>query len=220
MRTKTQIVLAEDHTIVRHGLRVLLEEENGLEVVDEVSNGKAALRAVETHLPDVLITDFRMPEMDGIELTRLVRKRFPAIGILLLSMYDSEAHVASAFRNGASGFVSKEATAENLVTAVHTILRGERYLSPPMTERSLAKWLTTEAEPVTDPYETLTAREREVMLLAVDGHSSPQIAEKLSISHRTVEVHRARLMHKLRVKNQTELVRYALQKGIASFDPK
>ncbi len=215
---RTKVVLADDHQIVRQGLRVLLEAEADMEVIGEVSEGLGVADAVTCLCPDVLVLDLMMPGLNGLEVTRQVSQRSPNVRIIVLSMHANEAYVMEALRNGAAGYVLKEASTETLVTAIRTTIEGRRYLCPPLSEMAMEAFLQKAQNVATDPYDTLTGREREVLQLAAEGHTNAAIAERLSISPRTAEVHRARIMEKLQLHNQTGLIKYAIRKGLLSVE--
>jgi two-component system response regulator NreC len=204
----TTIALADDHHIVRQGLRRLLEDEPDFQVVGDTGDGLEALQ------PDVLVIDLAMPGLSGLEVTRQVCQRSPQTRVIILSMYANEAYVLEALKNGAAGYVLKESSGVDLVLAMREALAGRRYLSPPLSEHAIEAYLKKVDTGPPDPYETLTAREREVLHLAAEGHTNNQIAKRLSISPRTVETHRANLMRKLGLNNHAELIRYALGRGI------
>jgi two-component system response regulator NreC len=210
----TTIVLADDHHIVRQGLRRLLEDEPDFQVVGDTGDGLEALQLVERLQPDVLVVDLAMPGLSGLEVTRQVCQRSPQTRVIILSMYANEAYVLEALKNGAAGYVLKESSGVDLVLAMREALAGRRYLSPPLSEHAIEAYLKKVDTGPPDPYETLTAREREVLHLAAEGHTNNQIAKRLSISPRTVETHRANLMRKLGLNNHAELIRYALGRGI------
>lgn len=215
---KTTIVLADDHHVVRHGLKSLFEAEEDFSVIGEVSEGLKVVDAVEKLKPDVLVLDLMMPGLNGLEIARQVKKRFPSTRIVILSMHANESYVLEALRNGASGYVLKDSTTSDLVQAVHEVASGKRYLSPALSERAIdyyAQKIETES---TDPYDSLTTREREIMQLTAEGNSSSKIAEMLSISSRTVETHRTNLMRKLNLQNQADVIRYALRRGILPME--
>lgn len=216
--SRTTIVLADDHVLVRQGLRALLESEPDLAVVGEVGDGLAVAELVERLKPDVLIVDVVMPGLSGLEVTRQVVQRSPRTRVVVLSMYANEAYVLEARRNGALGYVLKDASASDLVRAVREAVAGHRYLSPPLSEEAIEEYAKRALPDGLDPYDTLTTREREVLHLAAQGCSGPEIASRLSISPRTVETHRAHLRDKLDLHNQTDLVRYAVQRGIVSVE--
>ncbi len=208
------LMLADDHQILRQGLKALLKTEPDFHLVAEASDGLEAVRLAERHHPQVLVLDLMMPGLNGLEATRQVLRRSPRTRVVILSMHSDEAYVVEALRAGASAYVLKESGAEELVRAIRAVAAGERYFSPPLSEHTLGAYVQkVESTPV-DRYQTLTGREREVLQLTVEGHSSTEIARRLFISSRTVESHRANLMRKLAVRNQKELVRYAMQRGI------
>ena len=212
--SRTTMVLVDDHHIVRQGLRSLLEAEPDLAVVGEESDGLKAVALVERLKPNVLVLDLMMPGLSGLEVARQVSKRCPQTRIVVLSMYASEPYVLEALRNGAAAYVVKDASPGELMKAVREAAAGRRYLSPPLSDRAIEAYLARAAAAPLDLYETLTTREREVLHLAAQGLGNAQIATRLSISPRTVETHRANLMHKLKLHSQTDLVQYALRRGI------
>lgn len=212
----TTIVLADDHSVVRAGLRALLEGEAGFRVIGEASDGLEAVQNVERLRPDVLVVDVMMPGLNGIEVTRQVRQRLPATKVVVLSMHAHEPYVLEALRHGASGYVLKDASSEQLVQAIREVVAGRSYLSPPLSERAIAAYVAR-AQPATlDSYDLLTTREREVFQLAAEGLSNPEIAQRLTLSPRTVEMHRGNLMRKIDLQTQTDLVRYAIRRGVIS----
>ena len=209
------IILAEDHHIVLQGLQALLEMEPDFEIVGKATDGPEAAQLVERVQPNILIVDLMMPGLNGLEVTRLVRQRSPQTRIIILSMHDTEAYVTEALSSGAAGYVLKKSSAADLVNAVREVMDGRRYLSPILSERALEAYIQY-VQQVKDvsatPYELLTPREREVFHLAAEGYTNTEIADRLSISPRTVETHRANMMRKLGL--HTDLVRYAIQQGI------
>ena len=214
----TTIVLADDHHIVRQSLRVLLEAETDFRVVGEAATGLEAVELIERLQPDILVVDIMMPELNGLEVTRQVKRRWPKTAIVVLSMHENEAYVVEALRAGASAYVLKKSTAQELVHAICQSLDGHLFLSPPLNERAIEVYVQKTQETPLDPYDTLTAREQEVLHLAAEGLSNTEIAARLSISPRTVEMHRGHLMRKLRLRTQTDLIRYALRRGILPLD--
>jgi len=214
----TTLVLADDHPVVRKGLRAVLRAEQEFELVGEVADGLEAVRAVERLKPHVLIVDVLMPALNGIEVTRQVTQRLPATRVIVLSMYDNEAYVQEALRNGASGYVLKDSTEAELVEAVKEVAGGRIYLSARLSRRALEAYARRARDVATDAHDLLTTREREVLQLAAEGNSNPAIAAKLFISVRTVETHRANVMHKLGLQSQTDLIRYAFRRGILKVD--
>lgn len=208
------ILLADDHPVVRRGLRALLEAEPDFRVAGETGDGLEAVRLVEELRPQVLVLDLMMPGVGGLEVARQVNHRFPATRVVILSMHANEAYVLEALRNGASGYVLKDAGGKELVQAVRAVVAGGRYLSPPLSEQAIAAYVEKAKSAPLDPVGELTTREREVLGLAAGGQSSADIAARLGISPRTAETHRANLMRKLGLHNQTDLVRFAIRQGI------
>jgi two-component system response regulator NreC len=214
----TDIVLADDHKVVRQGLRALLEAESDFRVVGETGDGLEAVQLVERLKPDVLVLDLMMPGLSGLEVTRQVGRLSPQTRVVVLSMHASQAYVLEALRNGAAGYVLKESSTEDLVRALREVTAGRRYLSAPLSERAIEAYVQMSQEATLDPYETLTNREREVLHLVAEGHTNVEIAARLSISPRTAETHRANLMRKLDLHTQTDLIRFALRRGIIPME--
>ena len=212
----TTIVLADDHHVVRQGLRALFAGERDFTVTGEADDGREVANVAERLKPHVLVLDLMMPGLNGLEVIRQVRRRAPDTRIVVLSMHADESYVVAAFRNGASAYVVKSASSGEVVKAVREVMAGGRYLSPPLSERAVEEYAAKTRGGALDVYETLTPREREVLHLAAEGHGNPEIAVRLSISVRTAETHRANFMRKLGLRNQTEVVRYALSRGIGS----
>lgn len=214
----TTIVLADDHHVVRQSLRLLLEAEPRFKVLGEAANGLEAVDLVERLQPDVLVVDIMMPGLNGIDVARRVKKQMPGTIIVILSMHENEAYVVEALRAGVTAYVLKKATAQELVYALEQAISGHLFLSPPLTEHAIQAYMEKMQGTALDPYETLTTREREVLHLAAEGLNNSQIASRLSISPRTAEMHHSNLMRKLRLRNQTELIRFALQRGILPLE--
>lgn len=212
------IVLADDHHIVRQGLRALLEAESDFRVIGEASNGRDAIELVRKLRPNVLVLDLMMPVLNGIEVTRQLGKAHPQTKIVILSMYANEAYVLETLANGASAYVLKDSNTSDLVLAVREVAIGRRYLSPPLSDRAIEAYQEKARSASLDKYETLTTREREILQLAAEGSSSTDIAAKLGISARTAETHRTNLMRKLNLHNQADLIRYALRRGIIPME--
>ncbi len=208
------LVLADDHQIVRQGLRELLRTVSDFQLVGETADGPSTVRVVEEIKPDVLVLDLMLPGLSGLEVARQVGRISPATRIVVLSMHSNEAYVVEALRAGAIAYVFKEASAENLVMAVYEAAAGRRYFSPPLSEETLAAYVQSAEGKAPDPLQTLTNREKEVLTLTVEGHSRTGISERLFISPRTVESHRANVMRKLNVRNLKELIRYAVERGV------
>jgi len=209
-----RVVLADDHHVVRHGLRTLLEAGGDFVIVGEAADGLEVMPLVERLNPQVLILDLVMPGLNGLEVTRQVHRQFPQVRILVLSMHASEPHVLEALRHGAAGYAIKDATPDELLHAVREVAAGRRYLSGPLSERAIAAYAEKAQTSVLDPYDTLTSREREVLQLSAEGRTLPEVAARLGISPRTAETHRTNLMHKLALRTQTDLIRYAVRRGL------
>jgi two-component system response regulator NreC len=214
----TAIVLADDHPVVRRGMRTLLESEADFSVVGEAGDGLETVRMVARLQPDVLVLDLMMPGLSGLEILRIIPQRSPKTRVVVLSMHSNNAFIAEALKNGATAYVLKGSSEEDLVRAVREAAAGRRFLSPPVTEIAIDAYIEQARAGPFDPHETLTPREREVLQLAAEGKTNPEIAAVLHISQRTVENHRARLMRKLGLQNQSELVRHALRHGLVSLD--
>jgi two-component system response regulator NreC len=212
------LLLAEDHHIVRQGIRSLLEAEADFKVIGEVSDGLEAVRMVEQLHPDVLVLDLMMGGLNGLEVARQVSKQSTKTAIVILSMYNNEAYVLEALRSGAKGYVLKDSTTAELVKAIREAQIGRHYLSASLSERAIENYIEKSKETYLDPYDTLTTREREVLHLASQSCTNAEIAESLYISRRTVEVHRANVMRKLGLRSQPQLIRYAIKRGILPPD--
>ena len=214
----TTVVLADDHAIVRHGLRALLEMEPGIKLVGEAEDGLETVRLVEQLSPDVLIVDLMMPGLGGLEVTRQVRRSSPQTRVVILSMHANEAYVLEALRNGALGSVLKGSQVVDLVQATRAVAAGRRYLSAPLSERAIDVYVQKSEASILDNYDTLTYRERQVLHLIAEGHTNAEVASRLFISPRTAETHRANVMRKLNLQNHTDVIRYAIRRGIISAD--
>ena len=212
------IVLADDHLIVRQGLRALLEAETDFNVIGTAGDGLAALDLVRKLNPDVVVLDLMMPGLNGLEVARQLSKQKPDTKIIILSMYDDEGFVLEALSNGVSAYVLKDAGSTDLVQAVREVQAGHRYLSPPLSDRAIEVYEQMTKAGTTDKYETLTTREREVLHLTAEGHTNNEIAVRLGISVRTAETHRSKVMNKLDIHNQADLTRYALRRGIIPME--
>lgn len=209
------LILADDHQVLREALRLLLDSQSDLQVIAETGDGLEAVELTERHKPDVLIVDLMMPGLSGLEVARRTMRLSPTTKVIVLSMHDAESYVAESIQAGAAGYVLKKSSSQELVFAIRQALAGNLYLSPSLDQRALQAYIQRTQESRTDdPFDTLTDREREVFHLAAEGLSNPQIAERLSLSPRTVEMHRANLMKKLGLKSQTDLVKYAVKRGM------
>jgi two-component system, NarL family, response regulator NreC len=216
--SRTTIVLADDHFVVRKGLRTVLEAEPEFSVVGEATDGLEAAQLAEELTPDVLILDLMMPGLNGLDVARQVHQRCPRTRMLILSMYADEGYVMQALRNGAAGYILKETRGLDLIGAVREVAAGRHYLGPPLSERAIELYLEKAEASSLDLHETLSTREREVLQLAAEGYPSSAIAARLGISPRTAETHRANMMRKLDLQSQTDLIRYALRRGILPMD--
>ena len=203
---------------MRQGLRTLLEREPDIRVIGEAADGPEATQMVERLQPDVLVVDILMGGMNGIEVTRYVRKLSPKTCVVVLSMHTDEGFVTEALRAGAKGYVLKDSIADDLLHAMREAVLGRRYLSPSLSEYFIEGYLQKQEGSALKPHERLTVKEREVLHMLVDGLSNAEIATRLSVSRRTVEVHRANVMHKLGLHNQVQLLRYAVRAGIIPPD--
>jgi two-component system response regulator NreC len=211
------VVLVEDHQVVRQGLRALLAAETDFKIVGETGDGQTATQLVEQLQPDVLVLDLMLPGVGGLEVIREVRQRAPRTRVVILSMHANEAYVLGALQAGAVAYVLKKSGAAELQAAIRAAWSGRRYLSPPLSEAAIQAYVE-KSRATPDPYQTLTAREREVLQLMVQGLTSAEIAARLVISLRTVEMHRGRVMHKLGLDKKTDLIRYAIKKGLLPLE--
>ena len=214
---KIRVLVVDDHTIVRDGICALLALAGDIEVVGEAGNGMEALEKVRQLVPDVVLMDIAMPVMDGLEATRRINKEFPRTKVLVLTQYDEKDYIFSIIEVGAKGFVTKMAASSELASGIRSVHHGDSFLSPPVA-KLLVDDLQQEASmrESHDPYEHLTNREREVLKLVAEGHTTQEIADILVVSQKTVEGHKTNLMAKLDIHNRIDLVKYALRKGIIS----
>jgi len=210
---KKRILVVDDHAIMREGIRLLLGLQEDIEIVGEASDGFEAIKKVQELTPDVIIMDIAMPNMDGLEAIRRIKKKNPKIRILVLTQHDNKEYVLSAIKAGSSGYVTKSALGSELVSAVRTVYNGEAFLYPTAATALVGGYLHHSEE---DPYDSLTNREKEVLKLVAEGYTSRQIGEQLLLCEKTVTGHRTRLMGKLDLHNRTELVKYAIRKGLAA----
>jgi DNA-binding NarL/FixJ family response regulator len=209
-----RVILVDDHDMVRQGLRTLLEEQADIQVAGDAADGSAALDLVERIGPDVLVVDIALPGLSGFDVTRQVRQRFPGVRVVVLSMHSNVAHVAEALRSGAIAYVVKHEGIRELVTAVRAAALGRPYLSPQCDRAAVDAYLKRTTGKQADLYETLTGREREVLVLVAQGFTNAEIAETWVVSRRTVEAHRSHMMNKLHLKTQADVVRFALRRGL------
>ena len=209
MPRKLQIVLADDHAVVRKGFRLILNQEPDMEVIAEAGTGAEAVRLALELRPDILIMDIAMPEMTGVEATRRVRENCPECQILILSMHKDPVYVRESLRAGARGYLLKESIDEDLLRAVRALSGGDGFLSPEISRTVLDDYQQT-----TDPFDLLTAREREVLQLLADGKVAKEVATALDVSIYTIDAHRGRIMKKLGLRSSTELVKFAMRRGL------
>ncbi len=212
------LLLADDHQVVRQALRSLLEPKVPCTVVGEAADGVEALALLDALQPDELVLDMQMPGLSGLEVIQRAQQRRPSTRIVVLSMHGNEGYVREALRAGASAYVLKEAAADELIHAVREAAVGRRYLSAALSERAIDAYVQQVVGPNLDLYDTLSEREREVLFLSARGLTTAEIAKRLVVSPRTVESFRAKLMRKLDLHNQTDLVRYALRRGIIPME--
>ena len=211
------LLLVDDHPLIRQGLRHLLEGEPEFKVIGEAGDGLEALLLVERLKPNILVVDMMMPGLNGLEVLRQMKHISPDTRAIVLSMQSADAYVLEALKNGAAGYVLKETGPSELVNAVREVTHGNQYLSIKISERLQVSGRKIIDMP-SDAYETLTTREREILQMTVEGQTSQEVGDKLTISPRTVEVHRSNLMNKLGLRNQTDLIRFAIKRGIISMD--
>ena len=213
--TRVRILIADDHTLFRQGLRRVLQEQPGWEVVAEASDGAEAVRQAIAHEPQVAILDISMPRLNGVDATRQIVRRLPDIRVLIVSMHSDEVFVSQALQAGAHGFLLKDAADTDLVRAVTDLVNGKSFFSPAVSKVVLDDYVRQlAARGVTDRFDTLSEREREVFQLIAEGHSNKDIAAVLNVSPGTVETHRARIMDKLDLHSVAEIVLYAVRKGV------
>jgi DNA-binding NarL/FixJ family response regulator len=210
-----KVILVDDHKLVRQGMRALLDAQTDIEVVGEASDGQEALKLIETLSPDIAFLDVMMPNLNGIEVAKIVRDRKSSTRLIFLSMHANATYVVRALQSGALAYVLKDSDFSEILQAIHNVFEGRRYLSAAIADEVFEMLLNSDVEKV-DSLNSLSPREREVLQLVAEGNTNAAIAEKLSLSVRTVESHRAHIMAKLRFGSQAELVRYAVQQGLIS----
>lgn len=211
---KIKILVVDDHAIMRDGIRALLTLYDDIEMVGEASDGKEAIDKVQQLAPDVVVMDLTMPRMDGFEAIRRITQKYPKVKILVLSQHDDKEYTLAAIKAGARGYVPKRALSSELISAMRVIHQGDFFLSPSAASSLIEAYRQQSKE---EPYDRLTDREREILKLVADGHTSREIAKMLSISLKTVLIHRTNLMHKLDLHNSAELIKYSIQKGLVNI---
>ena len=215
MKKKHTIVIADDHTLFREGLRALLSAHEDLHVLGEAENGQEALRAVEKHKPDLLLMDLSMPKMGGLDAIKEIKRQEPGTKVLVLTIHGTEEFVLEALHAGVSGYILKDATHEELVLAIRSVLREKRYLSPDISAKVIEGYIDGRKAVKSSPtWDSLTLREREVLKLIAEGRKNKEIAEILFISAKTVAKHRANLMNKLDLHSASALTAYAVDRGL------
>ncbi|MBU1036143.1 MAG: response regulator transcription factor [Actinobacteria bacterium] len=217
--SKIRLMIVDDHTIVRKGIRSLLENNEKIEIVGEAKNGNEAIDKFRQVIPDIVLMDIAMPILNGMEATRQIKKQFPEVKVLILSMYNNEEYIMNCLEFGASGYMNKQTSPEDLILAINTVYKGEYFVSPSFSKEVIKKYI----EIIKDidkkaNYKELTNREREILQLIAESYSNKEIAKLLYISVKTVETHRTHLMDKLDIHNSVELTKYAIRKGIISID--
>lgn len=217
MEEKKQIVIAEDYTILREGLRALLSSASDLEVIGEAEDGRSAVRCVSDLEPDLVLMDLSMPKMSGIDAIREIKKSFPQTKVIALTVHEKEEYILASLQAGADGYVLKDATRAELMTAIRTVLDGKRFLSPGVSEKVIEGYL--EGKRAGEPksiWETITPREREILKLVAEGYKNKEIADQLCISVKTVDKHRTNLMRKLDLHTVSALTAFAIEKGLVA----
>ena len=213
------VFLADDHAIVRDGLQLLLESSGDIEVIGQAGSGRQTVQEVLRMKPDVVLMDIAMPELNGIEATRQLISERPETNVIILSMHATSEHIYQALQAGASGYLLKEAVGQEVVAAVTEVIQGRRYLSQKITETLVDDYLfQREIGSTRSPLDRLSSREREVLQMVAEGLSSAKIADQLSLSPKTVDTYRSRIMQKIGVRDVTELVKFAIRHGLTSLD--
>jgi DNA-binding NarL/FixJ family response regulator len=213
---KIRVMLVDDHAIMRDGIRALLSLHDDIEIVGEASEGREAIEKSKELTPDVIVMDIAMPGMDGLEATRRIAKQSPKTNVLILSQHDEKEYILSAIKTGCAGFMPKRALSTELVSAIRAVHKGDSFLYPSAATALISEYRTHAQSG--DSYDLLTPREREILKFIAEGHTSKQISESLFISLKTVMGHRTKMMDKLDIHNRTELIKYAMRKGLVSLD--
>jgi two-component system, NarL family, response regulator NreC len=211
-----RVLIADDHSVVAEGLSYLIQAQPDMEVVGCVTDGRDAVRSAVLSRPDIVLMDIAMPELNGTEATHLICERGLDTRVVMLSMYSDPVHVCRALQAGASGYVVKKSVAKDLVEGIRTVHSGRRYLSRPLVDSVINEFVSKAAS--TEPLDSLSTRERQVLQMLAEGHAVTAIAEALSLSPKTVETYRARMMEKLGIRDLAGLVKFAIQRGVTSID--
>ena len=213
---KIRVVIADDHKIVRQGLRGLLEREPGIQVVDEAENGHSALQMIRESLPDIVVMDVSMPGLDGIEATRQITQEIPNIKVVALSMYSDVRFITRMLKSGASAYLLKDSAFEELVKSIHAVIKNQTYFSPVVADILAKEYIHRMDQLESSGSEGLTNREREVLGFLADGKSTKEIASSLRLNPKTIESHRYHIMNKLGIHSLAELIKYEIEEGLAS----
>jgi len=214
---KVRILLADDHTVMRAGLRALLERQPNLEVVGEAEDGRQSVQLASSHVPDVVVMDIAMPNLNGVEATRRMVSKHPAISVVILSMYSDESYVMRALEAGARAYLLKDSAVTDLIRAIEAVSQGKSFFSPKISRILAEEYVRAlKQKGVADSYELLTTREREILQLLAEGKTNKEVATSLNISVYTAETHRGNILQKLNLHSSAELVLYAVRKGIIS----
>jgi len=216
---KVKLLLADDHKIVRQGIKKLLEEEPDLQVAGEAANGREAVKKATELKPDVILMDITLSNLNGLEATKQIKKVLPDVKVIMLTMHKNEEYVLQSFQAGASGYILKEGAVEELVSAIRSIHQDQSFLSPSISKTLIDAYLRKmETGKTETPFDLLTDREREVLQLIAEGYTNREVAKSLFISVKTVEAHRAHIMQKLNIHDIAKLVKYAIQKGLVDLN--
>ncbi|WP_435626664.1 response regulator [Candidatus Ferrigenium straubiae] len=217
MKEKKRVLIVEDHTLLRAGLKALLSQDTEIEIVGEAENGRDAVRMIATTAPDLVLTDLSMPGMNGIESIVDIKRRYPGVRVLVLTIHKTDEYIFEAMRAGADGYILKDASHDELRIAIRSVLNGKTYLSPDISAKVINGYLDTDksSSPVST-WDTLTHREREVLKLVAEGHPNKFIADYFCLSIKTVEKHRSNLMKKLNLHNASMITAYAIERGLVT----
>jgi len=215
---KIKVVVADDHTILRQGIKALLDNQEGIEVVGEAKDGREAIKTIEELLPDVILMDIAMPGLNGLEATRRIKKKFPKTKVVVLTMHANEEYIFQILNAGADGYLVKETAFQDLISAINAVHKGEAFMSPSISKKVMTDYIQRAQGEEKVGFDTLTTREREILQLVAEGNSNKKIAEALFISPKTVETHRAHIMDKLNIHDRAGLIKYAIRKGMINLD--